>query len=196
MIDFFFAMVGSSPIEWIAVICGLANVGLIIRRSIWNYPFGFVMVVLYFFIFWEYKLYADAFLQIYFFGIQIYGLCIWWQGRANDGRVRVAPLSSRDFLIYLLIVAIAWITIGWLMGRYTNAAAPMWDAAVAALSVMAQFLLSRRHMQSWYLWISVDILAIGLFYSRGLPATSALYVVFLVLAVLGLRQWRNAALQA
>jgi len=84
------------------------------------------------------------------------------------------------------------VVIGWLMGRYTDAAAPFWDAAVAALSVTAQFLLSRRHLQSWYLWIAVDVLAIGLFYSRDLAPTAALYAVFLGLAVVGLLQWRAA----
>lgn len=192
MLDFFWGMVGSRPIEWIAVVCGLINVTLIIRRSIWNYPFGFTMVTLYFFIFWEYRLYSDALLQIYFFVIQFYGLWIWMQRRAEDGRIVVAPLPAQSFAGYLALTAVAWVVIGWLMGRYTDAAAPFWDAAVAALSVTAQFLLSRRHLQSWYLWIAVDVLAIGLFYSRDLAPTAALYAVFLGLAVVGLLQWRAA----
>ena len=151
MTEFFFGMVGGSLIEWIAVTCGLINVTLIIRRSIWNYPFGFVMVTLYFFIFWDYKLYSDALLQVYFFVIQFYGLWIWLQGRADDGRIRVAPLKQQTFALYLAITAAAWLLISWLMATYTDAAAPRWDAAVAALSVTAQFLMSRRHIESWLL---------------------------------------------
>ena len=78
------------------------------------------------------------------------------------------------------------------MATYTDAAAPRWDAAVAALSVTAQFLMSRRHLESWLLWIAVDILAIGLFYTRDLVPTAALYVVFLGLAITGYLQWRRA----
>ena len=192
MIEFFFGMVGGSLIEWIAVACGLTNVVLIIRRSIWNYPFGFVMVVLYFFIFWEFKLYSDAFLQVYFFVIQFYGLWNWLHGRASDGRVVVVPLPQKALLGYLAVTAIAWLAISWLMGTYTDAAAPRWDAAVAALSVTAQFLMSRRHLESWILWIVVDILAIGLFYTRDLQPTAALYVVFLGLAITGYVQWRRS----
>ena len=192
MMEFFFGMVGGSLIEWIAVACGLTNVILIIRRSIWNYPFGFIMVTLYFFIFSEYKLYSDAILQLYFFVIQFYGLWIWLQGRASDGRITVAPLSHRSFAGYLGITAVAWFLISWLMASYTDAVAPRWDAAVAALSVTAQFLMSRRHLQSWLLWIAVDILAIGLFYTRDLVPTSALYVVFLGLAIAGFVQWQSA----
>lgn len=97
------------------------------------------------------------------------------------------------FALYLGITAVVWLVVATLMATYTDAAAPYWDAAVAALSVTAQFLLSRRHLQSWYLWIAVDILAIGLFYTRGLEPTAALYAVFLGLAVAGLVQWRGAA---
>ena len=191
MIDFFFGMVGGSLIEWIAVACGLTNVALIIRRSIWNYPFGFIMVALYFFIFWEYKLYSDAILQVYFFVIQFYGLWIWLNGRAPDGRVMVAPLSRQMFIDYLAMTAVAWMAISFLMDTYTDAAAPIWDSAVAALSVTAQFLMSRRHIESWLLWIVVDVLAIGLFYTRDLAPTAALYFIFLGLAITGYVQWRD-----
>ncbi len=195
MLEFFWGMVGSRPVEWIAVVCGILNVSLIIRRSIWNYPFGFAVVTLYFFIFWEYRLYSDALLQIYFFIIQIYGLNIWLKGRAQDGRVVVAPLRSATFALYLGATAVVWLLVATLMATYTDAAAPFWDAAIAALSISAQFLLSRRHLQSWYLWIAVDILAIGLFHTRGLEPTAALYVIFLGLAITGLIQWRRAAIQ-
>ena len=192
MVEFFFGMVGGSLIEWIAVACGLTNVALIIRRSIWNYPFGFIMVALYFFIFWEYKLYSDAILQVYFFVIQFYGLWIWLNGRAPDGRVMVAPLSRQMFIDYLAMTAVAWMAISFLMDTYTDAAAPIWDSAVAALSVTAQFLMSRRHIESWLLWIVVDVLAIGLFYTRDLAPTAALYFIFLGLAITGYVQWRDA----
>ncbi len=195
MLEFFWGMVGSRPIEWIAVVCGILNVSLIIRRSIWNYPFGFSVVALYFFIFWEYRLYSDALLQVYFFFIQFYGLYVWLNGRARDGRVIVAPLGTGKFVLCLGATAIVWLTVASLMAAYTDAAAPYWDAAVAALSITAQFLLSRRYLQSWYLWIVLDVLAIGLFYTRGLEPTAALYIVFLGLAITGLIQWRRAAMQ-
>lgn len=195
MLDFFWGMVGSRPIEWIAVACGILNVSLIIRRSIWNYPFGFAVVTLYFFIFWEYRLYSDALLQVYFFVIQIYGLYVWLNGRAPDGRVIVAYLGVSMFTLCIGATAVVWLIVASLITAYTDAAAPYWDAAVAALSISAQFLLSRRFLESWYLWIAVDVLAIGLFYSRGLEPTAALYVMFLGLAITGLIQWRRATMQ-
>ena len=194
MLEFFWGMVGSRPVEWIAVACGIMNVSLIIWRSIWNYPFGFTVVTLYFFIFWEYRLYSDALLQVYFFVIQLYGLYSWLNGRAPDGRVIVVPLSASAFTLYIVATGAVWLIVASLMATYSDAAAPYWDAAVAALSVTAQFLLSRRHLQSWYFWMAVDMIAIGLFYSRGLEPTAALYVVFLGLAITGLIQWRRASI--
>lgn len=190
--EFLIAMIGASPMEWTAVVCGVINVGLIIRRSIWNYPFGFVMVVLYALIFWDHRLYSDALLQVYFFGIQIYGLWVWLNGRADDGRITVAPLPRQWLFVYLGATAGVWLALAAVMTRYTDAAAPYWDAAIAALSVTAQLLMSRRHAESWLLWIMVDCLAIGLFFSRDLAPTAVLYGLFLVLAITGLVRWRRA----
>lgn len=192
MSEFLFGMFGARPVEWIAALCGLINVTLIIRRSVWNYPFGFAMVVLYFFIFREYRLYSDAALQVYFFAIQVYGVWYWLQGRASDGRVVVEPLPRARFAGYLALTGLAWVAIANLMARYTDAAAPWQDAAVAALSVLAQFLLSRRNRESWLIWIAVDLLAIQLFASRGLMPTAALYTLFLAMAITGWLQWGRA----
>jgi len=193
MLDFIFQMIGSRPIEIIAVFCGLANVGLIIRRSIWNYPFGFLMVALYAKIFFDYQLYSDALLQVYFFLIQFYGLYYWLKGKADDGKVVVEYLPRKQYSIYLLVAFVGWSILAYLMHEFTDASFPLWDGAIAALSVLAQFLLSRRHVENWYLWITVDLLAIGLFYTKELEPTAALYGVFLILATIGLFKWRKAA---
>ncbi len=192
MIEFLIQMVGTRPIEIIAVICGLLNVGLIIRRSIWNYPFGFIMVVLYAKIFFDYQLYSDALLQVYYFFIQFYGLYYWLKGRQDDGKVIVEYLPSKQYITYGLTAVFGWGVLSFLMAKYTDASFPFWDGAIAVLSVFAQFLLSRRYIESWYLWICVDVLAIGLFVIKDLQPTAALYGVFLILAVIGLFQWRNA----
>lgn len=191
LVDFLFQMIGSQPIEIIAAICGFVNVILIIRRSIWNYPFGFVMVTLYAKVFYDYQLYSDSILQIYFFFIQIYGVVCWLQGKADDGRINVAPLSSKVFYKYLCFSGVIWLLWSYVMNIWTDASYPYWDSAIAILSMLAQFLLSRRHIQNWYLWICVDLLAISLFSIKGLMPTAFLYFIFLILAIVGLLSWRK-----
>lgn len=180
-------------IEIAAALLGVVNVLLVVRRSVWNYPFGIAMVALYFFVFWEAKLYSDALLQIFFFLIQIYGWWAWVRADRVDHGVAVDWLMHGARLKWLAGTAIAVLIWGMGMARYTDAIAPMADATVAGLSVSAQILQSLRKVESWVLWISVDVLAIGLFAWRGLGVTAALYCLFLVLAVLGLAEWRRKA---
>ena len=180
-------------IEIAAALLGVINVLLVVRRSVWNYPFGIAMVSLYFFVFWEAKLYSDALLQIFFFLIQIYGWWAWVRADRVDHGVAVDWLAGDARLKWLAGTAMAVLVWGMGMARYTDAVAPMADAAVAGLSVSAQILQSLRKVESWILWITVDVLAIGLFTWRGLGVTAGLYCLFLVLAVLGLAEWRRKA---
>lgn len=189
--EFIKQMLGSSIIEYVAVICGLLNVYLIIKRSLWNFLFGFIMVVLYAKIFFDYRLYSDSLLQVFFFFTQIYGLFYWIKYRAPDGKVMVLSMSRQKFMATILLTIILWLLLSIVMQRYTDATHPIWDGAIAAFSVTAQILLMRRNIESWYLWITVDLLAIGLFTVKGLHPTAVLYTVFLVLAITGLFQWRK-----
>ncbi len=175
----------------IAVALGLANIVLLVRRSVWNYPFAIAMVSLYALIFFEAKLYSDVLLQGFFLILNVYG---WWHWhRTGEGReVPVRWLSAQGRMIAIGLAIGASIGWGNLMARYTDAAAPHWDAAVAMLSVVAQFLLAKRFIENWIGWITVDLLAIGLYWSRGLQLTAGLYGVFLILSIVGLRQWMRA----
>lgn len=177
-------------VEPIAFGLGVVNVALVVRRSIWNYPFGLLMVSLYAVVFFDAKLYSDALLQLFFFAINLYGWVVWSRARAAEGEIRVLALSNRARLGWAAgcLVAIgAW---GGLMQRFTDASLPWWDAAVAILSVAGQVMLSRRWIDNWVVWIVVDILSVGLYAAKELWPTMVLYLVFLVLATWGLIDWR------
>jgi nicotinamide mononucleotide transporter len=181
-----------SPIEIAAAVLGLINVTLVVRRSLWNYPFGLAMVTLYGFLFFGAKLYSDALLQIFFFAVNLYGWVNWARAKSATGQVRVEILGSRGRLAWLaacLMLTAAW---GAMMARYTDAHYPWWDGAIAMLSVAAQFLQSRRIIESWVLWIAVDLLAVPLFAMKGLWLTAGLYTIFLSLCVWGLSDWIKA----
>jgi nicotinamide mononucleotide transporter len=181
-----------TAIEAIAFVLGVANVLLLVRRSIWNYPFGIVMVLLYAVIFHDAKLYSDALLQLFFLVVQIYGWLHWRRASLELGEIRVERLSGRARALIAAASAAAIIGWGGLMYSQTDASFPFWDAAVAILSVAAQILLARRYVENWLLWILVDLLSIGLYAAKGLWLTMALYIIFLGLASWGLVQWRRA----
>lgn len=180
---------GVGTIEVIAVILGLANVTLVVLRSIWNYPFALVMVALYAVIFHDAKLYSDALLQLFFFVVNIYGWWYWARGQAESGEIRVERLSWSGRLSWLAGIVVLIGLWGWLMDTRTDAHFPYWDGAIAMMSVAAQILMSRRYLENWILWIAVDILAVGLYWVKDLRLTSALYVVFLALSIWGLEEW-------
>ena len=181
-----------SPIEIAAAVLGLINVTLVVRRSLWNYPFGLAMVTLYGFIFYREKLYSDALLQIFFVVVNLYGWFNWARSRAATGEVRVETLDDRARLVWLALCVALVLGWGAMMHRYTDAHFPWWDGAIAMLNVVAQYLQSRRYIESWVLWILVDLLAVPLFAVKGLIPTAILYTIFLSLCVWGLSDWAKA----
>lgn len=181
------------PLEPLAVAFGLANIVLLVRRSIWNFPFAVAMVSLYAVIFFQQRLYAEAGLQIFFALVNVYGWWLWRRAGGAEQPVAVGWLGGPARLGWLVFVAASALGLGTLMHRLTDAAMPYPDAAIAAASISAQLLLSFRRIENWLLWITIDIGAIALYISRDLHLTAGLYVVFLMLSVLGLREWIRVA---
>ena len=180
-------------VEIAAALLGVINVLLVVRRSVWNYPFGIAMVSLYFFVFWDAKLYSDSLLQIFFLVIQFYGWWAWVHSPHVDRGVAVGWMRVGARVKWAIGTAVMVLIWGSGMARFTDAAAPMADATIAGMSVAAQILQSLRKVECWVLWIAVDALAVGLFAWRGLNVTAALYALFLLLAIIGLVEWKRMA---
>ena len=180
-------------LEIIAVALGIANVGLLVRRSIWNYPFGMAMVALYCVIFWQARLYGEAVLQVFFFVVQGWGWWLWARAGGLAQMVRVDWMGWRARAVAIALVAGSSLGIGWSMARFTDAALPYADATIAGASVVAQVLLALRRVENWALWIAIDVLSVWVYVSRELYLTAGLYVVFLGMAIAGLIAWARAA---
>jgi nicotinamide mononucleotide transporter len=189
-----------SLLELAGTLLGLINVFLVIRRSVWNYPFGLAMVTLYAWIFWSARLYSDTLLQFFFFFVQLYGWKNWLEHRGGDGLVVPARLTAAEGLLSIAATMLGSAALGAAMAEWTDAAVPWWDAIVAGTSVAGQCLLSWRRVENWLYWILGDVVAIGVYWYKGLDLTAGLYVVFLLMSVAGLIAWqremRAAALPA
>ena len=178
-----------NALEIVAVLLGFANIILLVFRSVWNYPFGILMVLLYAFVFHDAKLYSDALLQIFFLIVQIYGWWHWTRIKAEAGEIVVERLSLRSIALLGGASAVAIYCWGYMMHRLTDASYPWWDASIAILSVVAQILLARRYVENWAVWILVDIISIGVYAAKGLWPTLGLYIAFLIIATWGLIDW-------
>jgi nicotinamide mononucleotide transporter len=178
------------PLEIAATILTLICVILSVRRSLWQFPFGVVGTGLFFFVVWDQQLYANAALQIFFLGVQFYG---WWYWVRGDEGAR-PPIKSTAWNVALALCAVALVLAGlgaWALESFTDASMPLPDAAVLGLSVVAQVLLSRKRVETWPVWIVVNVLSVGLYASRGLWLFTALYVFFFFNAFWGWWEWRK-----
>ncbi|MDE8653977.1 nicotinamide riboside transporter PnuC [Novosphingobium sp. H3SJ31-1] len=180
-------------LEWTAAGFGVINIALLIWRSVYNYPFGIVMVGLYIFVFWKERLYAEAGLQVFFVLAQIYGWWLWVKVDGEDSRVPVRWLDNFSRAVWIVVTAAISVNLGWVMHRFTDATMPYADSAIAGASVAAQLLLAFRRVENWVLWVLIDVAAIGLYINRGLYPTAGLYGGMLVMSLIGLREWVHAA---
>jgi nicotinamide mononucleotide transporter len=179
-----------SPLELLAVLVNLLGVWLTARRVRWCWPVNVVAVLLYAWLFYQWKLYSDMLLQGVYVVLQGYGWWRWSQGRLDHGKVQVGPLPRREGVLSLLAGAAGALSLGWLMHRHTDAALPWLDAALSAFSLVASVWAARKRIANWTLWIVLDSLYVGVFVYKGLYPTAALYAGFVLLAIYGLRLWQ------
>lgn len=181
-----------SRLEILAVLVNALGVWLTTRRTLWCWPVGLVGVLLYGWIFFEVKLYSDMLLQLAFALLQGYGWWRWKTGRIDAGAVRVERLADGQLRSGLIAGALAGAALGFAMHSLTDAALPWLDAQLSSFSLVATLWAARRQLASWWLWIVLDAIYVGLYLFKDLPLTAGLYAGFIVLAALGLRDWGAA----
>jgi nicotinamide mononucleotide transporter len=181
-----------SPLEIAAFTVSVLGVWLTTRRSLWNFPFSFLSVGLYAVIFFQVKLYADMGLQGVFAVTLAYGLWQWTHSRQDGGEVLVARVSAGEWATSLGVGLAAAVVLGAVLSSHTDASLPWADSVLLAGSLIGSFWAARRKLESWWVWIVVDTLYVGLYLSKHLFLTAALYAAFVVLAIVGLQRWRLA----
>jgi nicotinamide mononucleotide transporter len=182
----------SSWIEIVAVLLALAMVFCNIREIHWGWPLAAASSLLYFVLFRESRLYGDASLQVFFALLALWGWFQWLRGHRADGStLHVAQLRRRGVALAVAASAILWPVTGWFLKTYTDTDVPWWDAFPTALSVVGQFLLGRKFIENWAVWIVVNVVSVGLFAYKGLWLTVGLYGVFIVLSFIGWQEWKR-----
>jgi len=170
----------------------LVGIWLTTRRKLLCWPVVLVSDLLYLLVFYRVRLYSDALLQIFFLAFTLYGWWYWWRGVREEGEVRVVRLPLASLFIALAAGAAGSVLLGLLMG-HMGAALPRLDATLMSYSLVASWWQTRKHIANWWLWIAVDLVYIGEYLYKDLWPTALLYLLLVGLAVLGLRDWRRAA---
>jgi nicotinamide mononucleotide transporter len=170
----------------------LVGIWLTTRRLLICWPVVLVADVIYLVVFYRARLFSDALLQVFFVAFTLYGWWHWWRGVREDGEVRVVPLSVRGWVAGIAAGAAGAVLLGWLMVR-VGAALPHLDAALTSYSLVASWWQARKHTANWWLWIAVNLVYIGEYLYKDLVPTAVLYLLLVILAVMGLVDWRRAA---
>src|SRR5215207_7294592 len=182
---------GTAPFsmtEALGFVTGALCVYLVVRENVWNFPVGLANSAFFLALFAGARLYGDAALQVVYIALGFQGWYLWLRGGENRTPLRVERAPRRLLAGVAAFVAAATVALTFFF-RYVNDSAPFLDAFTTALSLGAQYLLNRKAVENWWLWITADVLYIYLYATRELHLTAVLYIAFLCLCVAGLRSW-------
>lgn len=178
--------------ETLGFVTGAACVYLTVIENVWNFPLGIANNVFFLALFAGARLYGDAGLQIVYVALGIQGWYLWLRGGEGHTPLRVSRASARMLLAVGACVVAGTALLTFVFIR-THDSAPFLDALTTVLSLAAQYLLNRKALENWLLWIAADIIYIYLYTSRGLYLTGVLYFVFLCMCAAGLKVWLRSA---
>ena len=179
-------------IEVPATLTAFTNIYLAARANIWNWLFGIFAVILYGIIFYMTRLYGDMTLQAVYLFFQFYGWHQWKHGGAHAASLSVTRMPIAQYYILGSILFILFGIFYFLLSHYTNSTTPVIDAFTTALSLIAQWMMCRKWLENWWLWILLDCVSLYMYSYKHLYLTTALYAGFIVLCVMGYREWQNS----
>ena len=183
---------GSSCLEAVAVVFGIVSVYLSARENIWSWPTALVNVALFTILFLRSGLYSDTGLQVVYFGLSVYGWYEWLYGGAGRTAIAVSRTATRTWITLVVIGVVMWLLLATVTSRLPGTALPWVDAATTTVSLIAQWMMTRKMIENWLLWIGVDVVYVGMFIFKGLYLTAFNYAIYLALAVLGYVAWRRS----
>jgi nicotinamide mononucleotide transporter len=170
---------------------GALCVWLVVKQNIWNWPIGIINAVAYFALFYKAGLYADMSLQIMYVILGFLGWYWWLHGGQEKSKLSVQRISLKHSVILAAIGIVATVAMHSYLVKIGDSA-PVLDAVTTVMSLIAQYMLTRKYIENWAIWIAADVIYIGLYASRGLYLTSVLYAVFLSMCIVGAITWRQA----
>lgn len=180
-------------IELLGLFFGLLYILLSIKQNIWCWPVGFITSALYVYVFFVTKFYADMGLQVYYLMVSVYGWYHWMFGAKSKKQddLKISKTNIKLAIYLFLAASILFIIISYILVNYTDSEIPYWDAFTTAASFVATWMLARKIIEHWIIWIIVDSVSLGLYIYKELYPTVILFAVYTVLAILGYIEWKK-----
>jgi len=180
-------------IEIVGAILSLIYLYLSIKQMVSLWFFGIISSLFYIVVFFQSKLYADMSLQYYYVFISIYGWIHWKKGTTeNNKELPAIRINNRFIIISVVATVVIYIIYYLVLLNFTDSTIPKSDALVGALSVIGTWMLAKKFIENWLVWIVADALCIGLYIYKGLYPTSVLFAIYTVMAWVGYLQWKKS----
>ena len=198
-------------LEIFGAVTGIVYVILEIRRNILLWPLGIVTSAVYIVVFGDNGFYAGMVLQGYYVAVSIYGWISWrrailrrpsthsassgsgFGGQSNGQAVQdsVNRIGRGTAVLCLFSSVILWVVLWYSLDRWTDSPVPLWDGLITSLSVVATWMLTRRFLEQWYVWIVANSIAVIVYLTIGMYPTAVLFIIYFVMAIIGVRAWRR-----
>ena len=179
-------------IEITGVVLSLIYLYLSIRQKVGLWFFGIISSIFYTVVFVESGLYADMSLQVYYIAISIYGLIHWKKGHISQKEeIPATFMASKDWIIAGIGTVVVYLLYYFILTRYTDSTVPVTDSIVGALSVVGTWMLAKKFIENWLVWIVADAICVGLYIYKDLYPTSVLNVIYTIMAGVGYWQWKK-----
>lgn len=193
MIDY----ISQHYIEITGAVLSLIYLYLSIKQKISLWIFGFLCSALYVVVFFNSKFYADMSLQFYYLGVSVYGWISWKSGKLHTGKeLPVKRTKVKQALILFLITLSVFLLYYFILARFTDSPLPASDSFTTALSITATWMLAKKLIEHWLLWIVVDAVSAGLYFYKELYPTAVLFIIYTIMAIAGFVEWKKASQQA
>ncbi len=186
------------PVELAGFVLSLAMVYCNIKEIHWGWPLAILSSVLYGLVFWNSQLYGEASLQVMFILTALWGWHQWRKGTLSVNPdvqtvspLKISQLNSIELKQAAAVTLLAWPVMAYFLNRYTDSDVAIWDALVTTLSLLGQYLLAKKKIENWWVWLVVNIITVGLMLVKSLWLTALLYVLFAILSYIGLKAWRT-----
>ncbi len=180
-----------SGLEAVAVVLAIAYLVLAIRQSIWCWPCAFASTAIYIWLFHSVSLFMESALNAFYLLMAVYGFMHWMRGGARQSMLPVTTLGMRTHLLAGVVIALLVVLSGSWLSKNTSQALPYVDAFTTWSAVWATWLTARKVLENWWYWLVIDIVSVGLFWSRGLPLTAGLFALYVGMIPFGYLAWRR-----
>lgn len=183
----------TNKIELLGAVLGITYIFLSIRQNILTWLIGILSSLFYLFVFFQSKLYAEMGLQGYYILISIYGWYFWLNGNRTEEKqpVPVRQMSQNQYFYFSIAALLIFLVLYFVLKNFTNTDVPFADGLVTSLSILATWMLARKFIENWLIWIFVDLVSTGLYVYKNLWPTVILFAVFTFMAFIGYTKWKK-----